>query len=426
MRKLAVLIAIAMIAAFAAPAMATDVSVSGEFRTLAVYDDSGHMAATDGVDKYFAQRFRTLVTMKVNDNVTAFLRTDLSEEIWGEDATTGTGTFSGNSGKGDSWRRATAGTDTLQVDRAYVQIKSGIFTLKAGQQYAFTGVPGPTSMFEGQFFGFVGTFDLNPITIDLIYSKLDENTDRADGNQTAEDEDVYVAQLKYAADNFTLGGILGRRIDRSQAGTDNELTGYGLFGTFNSGIMTLKGELDIFDGDDTQTVDYYGTQMCLMADFAVTDTLTLGGAFLWAEGTDDPDTQATSLYQFGVINSPLEWEGELGGTTGGYGIANLYDIDSNSSTGRSDSGVVGIIGKAKFMATDALTLWAKVAYLEPEDDNANTALDNEMFVVGEANYQWMPNVTISGGFQFCSPNYKDNTINDDDEVMMTAKLGVSF
>ena len=85
MRKLAILIAVVFIAAFAvAPAYAIDISYSGEYRVRQFIQTDFDLDSGSGAGAhYFDQRFRNTFTVKVSDNLMAQMRFDAREAMWG-------------------------------------------------------------------------------------------------------------------------------------------------------------------------------------------------------------------------------------------------------------------------------------------------------------------------------------------------------
>ena len=158
-------ITVALIAAFSVPAVAGDddtFSIKGQYR-MEYYDKENYTDgdSSDNADllRYFDQRFRTQFTFTPAEGVAAIVRMDWSEATWGQGFTN------------SDWTRGNAGTETLQVDRAYVKITKEMFKLQVGQQWI--GV-GNAIVLDSNATGIVPTFIFKPVAVKLIYIKKDE------------------------------------------------------------------------------------------------------------------------------------------------------------------------------------------------------------------------------------------------------------
>ena len=405
MKKLALILAIAMIAAFSAPAFATDLTITGDYYLNAVNSDPGYTApAQTDNDEYYDQQMRTSWTWAINDNVSAHFRCDFNDMQWGED------TFGG------VWQRASTGgaggNPEFHVDRTYVQIAKDFYTLRVGQQYARVG---NAIMWEANYFGFKLDLAFAPVTVGLKYAKIDENGDRIDSNLNA-DHDSYAVNVNFASEQFTIGAAYAANIDDGPV-DDIVRTGFALYGTAAIGPVNLKAELDIMDGDNGAGQDLKGTQFYLDGSFAATEIVTFGATAVYAPGNNSAtETQITNVYAAGAAFTPFDFGGAMNGDLGYYGGSNgIFDVEG------TDSGVLGLIGRADFAINEAIKIYTRLGYAQPEDA---TDMDYIFGAIGSVDYTWMPNVTVSAGVAYIAPDY--DVANDDPKLDLIARLGVAF
>ncbi len=408
MKKLVLILAILI--AFAAPAVASDFSAGGQARFEAVSYEPP-LGAEDR--DYFDQRYRVAFTWKVNDNVTTQLRADFAEFQWGDGY------------------RPEAGNDTVMVDRAWAKINQGALSLTVGQQ---AGGLGHGLIWSDQFQGVIAGVDLAPIAITLLYSKESEGgaaTAAVPANASAgtpagnvltddganDDTDIYGAQVSFTNDMFS-GGLIYAYWDNEPA--DADASGFGAFFTIPVANFTIKGAVAGFSGDTgTAGSDFDGTQFFLSAETALTEALKCELIFVWADDVDAADTQLTAL-QDDMMFHPLDFGGALAYNNYPHVYAtNIFDI------GGGGGGVVGIIGGVQYAATEALTFYGKLAYAEPNDDNTTT-LDSAFFAIGSVDWVWVPSVTVSAGIAYYAPDFDTAALDDDASVMTTLQLTVAF
>ncbi len=399
MKKLVLAVAVVFFAAmFVTPVTASEFSAGGTYRAEAVDSDPGGGGESS---KYFDQRMRIAFNWKINDNVSTQLRGDFAETAWGDGY------------------RSEAGAQTIMIDRAWAKIVQGPLTLTVGQQYGWFGIMG--TLWGDQFQGITAAIDMKPVTLTLIYAK--ESEGGAGGNALTDDNlnddtDTYGASVTYGNDAFS-GGISYATMQNEA--TDADTSGLSLHFTVPMGMITILGEFDTFFGDNgmsgTAKSDYEGTQGLLNVSAAVSDALTLGITGIWADDQDGADTQIVSVVDDANFTT-LDFDGALGFNNSLNPSCDVFDL------GQMNTGVVGLIGDVKFAATDTLTLYGKLGYVEPNEDK-NTNLDSAFVGIANFDYAWMPAVTFSGGAYYIAPDYDDNT-NDDEEVLLTLQLGVSF
>jgi hypothetical protein len=400
MKKLALVLAIAMIALFSAPVYA-ELNIGGSYRLTATDYDPGHNVGVNAVDQqYFQQRFRLPFTFTVNDNITGFIRTD-----WTEERHWGTGNLGGS-------------TDTIYVDYAWVKISQPMFDLIVGMQEVLLG---NWSAFDSDQEGITLALKFDPITVTLAYGKLSENGANTDAGAN-DDADSYGAEVRYAADGFTVGALYAKAVDDA-AGVNTEVIGYGLFATVAMDIFTIKGEVDFFDGEASPTVDFGGMNIWVDAKAALSEALTLGAAIYYGEGNNSAtETQVSSVAATGGSFLLFDFLGALAYDEGCYKWGTTAMQDGFDMSATADAGIIAFKLYGSFKATDAITLHGVLGYAEPDE---NVTLNSETYVIGSIDYAWMPNVTLSAGAAYISPDYS-GTQNDDAEVELLARLGVNF
>ncbi|MBF0234223.1 MAG: hypothetical protein HQK65_14475, partial [Desulfamplus sp.] len=228
MRRLTIL-AVALICAvmFIAPAFADDrVAISGGFRVRAWDTKNQDFGGSD--NSYFDQRLRIGTKINVADDVTVQLRADWGEGQWGNSYNGGLIT-----------RPRKSATNTLDIDRGFVDIKKEMWSLRAGQQYMGLGV---NKVLDANVPGF--KFDLNfaPVVTSILYAKIDENGALSD-DAANQDEDFYALNINYTCDTFAGNVFVGGVNDD----TDNEDSPImaGIQGTAKLGMVNLTSELAI-------------------------------------------------------------------------------------------------------------------------------------------------------------------------------------
>lgn len=395
MKKLAIVLALVFVAAFAVPAMA-EVSIGGSYRLTATSYDPGFNNPLADDNDYFQHRLRIPITWTVNDNIKGYLRADWTEQNW----------------FGYDTDPIVQRDKELEIDYAWVSITQGMFNMKAG---LITTGYGLYTLYESYHEGLEFNFDLSPVKVSLSYGKLAENGSTVDDGAT-DDTDAYALNVEYATDAFT-GGLIYGRVENSA--TDDTTYGYGAYVTVPVGSFSLAAELDMFGGDNGANIDYEGIQF--MADFsgALSETITVGLELIYAQGTDDPTEAQLNNVATDWSVHVADFMGALAYDEGWWaGSVGIFELAPNA-------GSMGIFVRGSFAATEALTLHLKLGYAEVEEDSV-TALDSKTFLIGSVDYAWMPNVTLSLGAGYVSPDFDNAAINDDASLDIVARLGVNF
>jgi opacity protein-like surface antigen len=422
------ILAIMLVAVFAATGAYADdrLQLSGQMRVQGLsienYGDFNDNTKGDEQD-YWRQRFRTAAKINVAEGVSVNLRFDFAEDTWGS----------------NNWAGVRYNADSeLQVDRAYLDVSKEMFQIKAGQQYFGLG---NSIVIDSNATGFNLGLKL-PVAVNLIYIKSDEggaNSDNDTGvpasfalNTTtgvvvgtaattnSEDTDIYAMNVGYASDAFTVNGFYAISKDNSPA--DNSPSVFGLQGTAALGPVNLNAELDIFGGDQTAAIDYFGTQFSLDANMAM-GAGKVGAFFLYAAGTDTPatETQKTMLSDFGSY-APLS-----------FGILEFTDWcpiqDGNGNdvfdfTGAS-AGVVGFAPYGEFKPMEGFYVRGLLGYLTPQEDNITTVDNAWVFNLG-LQYDFAPNTAVLLSYNYTKVEFDTAATSDDPATGLFSEIRVNF
>ena len=406
-------ITVALIAAFSVPAVAGDddtFSISGQYR-MEYYDKENYNNYDDtdrsDFDKYFDQRFRTQFTFTPAEGVAAIVRMDWNEATWGDGFTA------------SDWSRGNVGTSTLQVDRAYVQITKEMFDLKVGQQWI--GV-GNAIVFDSNVPGIVPTFVFKPVSIKLIYVKNDEGGDVNDEPGNA-DTDTFGLNVSAKTETFSAGGFYVQKNDHASSAIAQSPNVIGLYGGLTLGMINLKGELDVFGGENGANNDYVGTQVYINAQLNASEAVLGGVDFYYAAGTDDPDeTQLTNISQTGSFDpyayGPMQWIFSPNRDT--FDPASPF-----ASGGLVGAGVIGLQIYGKVKVAEPVTIQASLAYLTPEEDTV-TSLDDMMIFNLGATYAFAPKTSFSLHYNHVAVSVDNSVTSADDATALMGLLKVSF
>jgi hypothetical protein len=334
-RFLKSMIALLAIAAIAAPAFASDLSLSGQVRVEGYYIDYEPEAVS-----YFDQRFRVQSVYKVSDEVKAVLRMDFGEKQWGVNGQ-------------DSVRNSAVSSYGYQVDKAYLQLDKEMFSLSAGQQYFGLG---NTIAVDHVGTGFMLTTK-TPVTFTAMFTKIDENggftdADLGEGGNT-DDTDFYALNVGHKGENYNANLFYAVMDNKSNDDTANVI---GLAGSFNMDAFKINAELNIFGGDDGAGTDYSGTQAYVDLSTAISEAASVGGFLLYAAG-DDSDEQITNITDWGSFMPE----------TYGY-LATMQYVYGETFEPIDNAGIMSAALYGNFKSSDDLGFQAMIQYLTEEDD----------------------------------------------------------
>ncbi len=373
-------------------------SLSGQYRwEMYQFTNEGFVDEDANKREYADQRFRLQMNFMPADGVQAVLRGDYAEAAWG------------NIGY-----RPDPGHDTIMIDKAYVELTKGMFTLKTGL-YGHGGFGNAMSTdFQGTTATVTGNFE--PVSVKAIWMKLDEGTSTADiedGDPT-EDTTMMGAEVTFAAEAFSAGGFYATKQDKAAEDTQNVL---GVHGKFSLGKIGIWAEVDLYSGDDGADTDYTGTNFAANAQMGVNEQLTVGLDLFYAMGTDDDDkAQLSSLLDdWGYVpldHGPFKW-------IQGTGI-NVHEIEANA-------GSQGLNVYGTFMAMEELAIFANVGYVMPQledpDDNDVYVSNYTVFSVG-ASYTFLPGSSFNLKYENTSVSGEE--IDDDARTRIMGMVKVNF
>ncbi len=385
------------------PAIAEErLSLSGEMRVRGWTSDI-EVGDVDASDTWADQRLRMMGKIKVAEGVGVVFRLDATEARWGRYPGFGSG-------------RIPADGNSMQWDRAYLDLTKGMFNLQAGLIYAaFTG----SSAVNGQDNGIA--IKVNSAVPFKAFVMLDDDgyvaavpataTTPARPAEDGGDSFLWGASVQPAFGNvkteFFAAGYNGARLDR-------DVYAFGAEVSADLGMVTPFMEVNVFTGDHSETVDAKGLQGVLGANLAVTDTITIQPALWYAQAADDGE------YQYVVLGN--------NGTSDFDGFDPVMDVGTKLhneaiSLGRpydwTGAGAGAIGGTLKVFAkmSDALKLGASVGYLTTEDDDIVDA--DAWAIAAGGSYAIMDNTSLHLQLQ-----YVNGDVEGVDLDMFQAGLGL--
>jgi hypothetical protein len=431
MKLFKVLVAALVMVGMAMPVIAEDrLKLSGEMRTRAFTTDySADGLATDNSHPAWAnQRLRVAGTIAVAEGVSVSFRTDITEGTdWGDSSTFQA--TAGNPERTNGAGHARSGSQQ-QWDRAYMDLTSGMFHLRAGQQYVGTG---GTWAVDTQDSGLLLNIKTGvPITLFGIIDK-DGPTNGGSANRTKQDTFLYGGYLAPKGDSYS-----AKIIAAGMSGPDS-YTPYllGLSGSTDFGPVKFFGEFDYFTGDADSNTDAFGTQLFLDGSMAATDALTVGAQIFYALGDND-DKQFFRLGNgfngwdpiMDVGTSLSNEEIVLGAALQPLAAAGFTQYDGNPMdfTGAS-AGVISPRLYGNFKLSDDMSFGLSGAYLTVEDDS-NVDVEEWAFAAGYV-YKFLPNTSFQLQAQYVTGTVSKvdrQNINDVDFNAFSAGTGlfVSF
>lgn len=343
------LVAVPVLAGLAAvPAIAEErLSLSGEMRVRGWTVDQD-VNDQDFSETWADQRLRIMGKIKAAEGVFAVFRMDATEARWGRFPGFGSG-------------RIPADGNSMQWDRAYLDVTQGMFNMQAGLIYVgFSPTAAVNAQDNGVQVQVKGAVPFKAFALldDDGFVAATETTPAIDGG----DSFLYGASVSpvfgSVKTEFFAAGYNGGR-------TDQDVYAFGAFASVGLGMATLMSEINFFTGDHSETVDATGLQGYLGADLAVTDTITIQPILWYAQAADADERQYVVLGN--------------NGTSDFNGFDPIMDVGTKLSNeqisfGRpydwtgAGAGVIGGTLKVFAKVSDALKLGASVGYLNVEDD----------------------------------------------------------
>jgi hypothetical protein len=440
-RKMKKLLVILMLLTLVSPAMAdSKVSISGHYQVSGVTADNiiGQNSQTDldDADKlnYVYQRFRVQPKIQASDSVSGTLRFDFAEGQWGQDQDFTT------------LRASESGVSTeLQVDRAYVDVKTGLVDVRAGLQFIYAG---QTQVYRDNQPGLQFKVKTgSPVGVRLAWVKASEGigdstsppvilgrlSDEGDAN---EDTDRYLGDLSYHTDQIKLNLFYVMQKDGSENGVDNfkdEPNVMGLRFRSALGSLSIKGEVAAFGGDNGNGTDYTGTQFNVNGMMKLSDAMSVGMDLIYSTAAGDGEQKRTTIgnpfARFDVVSG-----GTMGWDTLTYGRNNAPvfaglpvsgDVFDPFETG---AGCIGAGFGAKFIPVPPLTLIGQFHYMTSDDDTISGVsgeFETGYNLLMAAVYQLAPKTSLHATYQHIEADFADN-VDVDAAHIATIWLNVAF
>lgn len=390
MKLLKVLVAAIVLAAMVTPAVAEDrFSLGGSMQVRGFYK----AGETNGVDlddrAYNDMRLRIQGTIAVAEGVKVVFRNDIGEAT-DANADSYVGQQFGSMGQ----NTMRFGSD-LHWDKIYLELAKNGYTFRAGQQYYRSGMIGTLGDHLGTGFYLAN----GPFTI--WHTKMDEET------LANSDRSLTGAQFNFGADAFK-GSVFGT-FDKGLMNND-ELYALGLSFNTDLGAFAVKGELNLFDGENAGGGDEEGLQLYLDASTSASDTLTVGGMFLYAQAQDSSD-QITRVAGTGF--------GGFAPQTYGFFHTDFEYFDIFDPSG-ADQGVVAAQLYSNVALSDDLDGRFAAMFYTVEDDFAFDA--DGIVLNANVSYALMANTKLNAGV-----NYRTMDAGADSDLLQLATgLYVSF
>jgi hypothetical protein len=356
-------------------------TVGGDFRVNAVYiDPPGNV---DGAEprEYFTSRFRTEFKFAFNDMMSGHIRADWAENVWG----TNRQMFDNP----DITNGSVLGV--LQIEYASVKITKPLFALQIGLDgsfdYGFGDVYRP--------YGPGLQFRLKtPVMVGLDFYKIDEraNTDEDDND----DRNMYGLIVAGSVAGWTIGGWYGNDHDLA---ADTMKQHVEIYAKGKIGPVALGVGIGQFFGEQSDTVDWVGTQAIVDASAQVTPAAKVGGHLYFAAANDDADkSTARQLYVWGPSPSHftsgmpgLTWDGV--GYEAGFSCRTQFD---------ADAGQIGADVYGNFKIGD-ITLGAQVWYFVPTDTDL-TDYESLLGIDAGVSYSLAPGSWVALGAIYDMPS----------------------
>jgi hypothetical protein len=438
MRKLLIL---AMVLALVAPAMAADnLTISGAYEVFGIgADNLQEQKNHNGVDledadnvNYFYQRFRVQPKFKATDGVSATLRFDFAEGIWGQD---------------QAFTSArTADSAEIQVDRAYVSVNKGILMVNAGLQF----VPlGQTQVFRDNQPALQFIFK-TPVSVRLGWVKVDESigvstgalSDEADDNK---DTDRYLIDVGYKSKTFGINAFYAMQQDGSTGDSDadgiqdnfeDQPTVMGVNVKAKAGRVALYGEAASFGGDNGNGTDYVGTQVNVNGRMKLSDALTVAADLWYSKGAEPGERKRIHIGN-PFARFDLKKGAAMGWDTLTYG-RNPAELFSTSPPGGllpgdvfdpflTGAGSMGAGIGAKFNPVEPLTLIGHMHYMVGESDDTGVVgeFDSGYSALVCAVYQLAPKTSLHATYHLIEASFLDD-IEVNSAHMYTLWMKVAF
>ena len=312
-KVLVILFALGLVFAFSAPAMATDIEVSGSYYARGWYDANSSLNEQATSNALYQQRLRIYATFKVAPGLKLMTKMDALELAWGANVPAGQngagplGTTVGYTNEQSAW--------SVETSKLQFATKVGLFQVGIWDTNTWGCDFGNNSWSTGsiQWIAPVGKL--------LLIAKLEKNVERdtkaINGDAYSDlDSDNWLVAAVYRNAGLE-AGLLFKYIRSAVSrdlipGVDGYLVTFGLVtpyfklksgnlyaeGQFYYGEGELEGETGVFVGD----TDLEGLSAYLMGKVKL-DAFTVGALAAYAQG-DDPDSDTLEGF---ALNGGWDW-----------------------------------------------------------------------------------------------------------------------
>jgi len=417
MKRFAIMaVALVAIVALVAPAMAADLSVSGQFRYRGFYQDN---TGVDDLNKesrsYQDFRVRPVFTFNINDNIKMITRVRIfNNEFYGR---AGTSTVLG--GTASNLSTTAAKSDQASWDRGYVSIKTPYGILDVGRM---TGGLWGLDAFDVESAAdrIKYTLPLGNLTLLAILQKNVE-ADFATAGQTDGDNDTYYLAGIYKMENMNFGLLWAYTRNATvatQVTTQQSYLPYfkGKWGNFglNAEAKFDTGEIELDNGVNT---DITG-QAFYVAGTAAFGPVTFELGYAWASGdASSTDTDQEQGARWGTEYTPF---------------VVLTDVDAYLDSANVQlRGYSAPYGGITYNLTEAMSFTGLLAYATVDEKRGYS--DDSVGTEFDLKFAWkaMPNLTYEilfgylwAGDYFISANALTGTV--DDTWTLYHKLQIDF
>lgn len=448
MKKLLVaLCALALVCAFAIPAGATDVKMSGEYYVQGWYSSNGGLnEQQDTSHAWYNQRLRMFTTFQVNKAVKLTTRYDIMEGYWGgpdrmyskNPGVPGKNLYN-NDFSGNALSESNIDFDFLYVtfmtkcgkfDVGYMA--DGVFGCGfADKEVALPKISWAVPI--GKFYNV------------LQYKKWGEGDAISGNNESDEDYHRYMDILYYFAKTWQAGVLYQYNVDATQSGVGAP-QGYKAdfhvlipYVKATIGKFYIESELDWIDGalrdwEDPNTlglqdVDMKGLAFYLMGKVDL-GRAYVGGIFAYTKGNDIYDNDEVYVSQGGADWNPtlILWNKDYND----WAPRSLGGNTSSGGTGEAmqNGTLYQIFGG--FNLRKNLDIFASISYAKADEDSVVGQIDDEYGTEFDlkATYKMFDNLEYMVGFGYfwAGDWYKGaNAAQEiDDEYILFHKLTLKF
>ena len=426
---LTVLMAAALVFAFAMPAAASDLKVSGSFYATGYYEDNNSLGATGPSHALVWQRLRMQPEWQIEEGLKVVARFDALDRRWGEADTSVAGS-----------------DDNVDFDLAWVDFNTGIGNFKVG--YQSLGLWG-TSFADNNWFGGKVAYStaFGPLAVFVGWEKYTEN-DIVNPTQADSDKDYYSVAAIYQWEGGQFGATVKYTNDAVNSGaTADPDTGYKeksyliapyLKATF--GPVAVEAEFNYLMGDVVKYELSSSTRVDQSLEglsYYVKGTVNLGPAYVGAQyayvqGDDQTTSDSEAGQNAGSGYNPFlilysddctTWMGNRG--TGNAATDYTDNILTNGYLYQVFGGVT---------PTEKLSIWA--GFGGATADQATTA--NATYLNDDIGYEFDVTATykiydnlsymIGFGYLWTGDWWKvdDADAKVDDDYVLLHKLSVTF